>query len=222
MWVSADRFEGTLGGGKLEAEVLAYARGLVGRRDAGAQLKEWVLCKELGQCCGGRVQVFFEPVLKRKRAHVFGGGHVGRALAEVLAGSPVEVSLIDPRPEWGERGALPAAVDVRLEDPSAYVGDRVWDADDAACVLTHSHELDLRLVRELLKRPLGYLGLIGSEHKARVFQARLANEAGSLEAVERLWEERVRCPMGERLATKNPKAIAVSIALELLKDWGAR
>lgn len=220
MWVSAENFEGTLGGGRFEAEVLAYARTWLGRRDARAHLKEYVLCKKMGQCCGGRVQVFFEPVLRRKQAHVFGGGHVGRALADVLAGSPVAVTLIEARPDWGARAGLPDAVEVRCEDPAAYVASRVWDADDAACVLTHSHDLDFRLVNELLRRPLGYLGLIGSEHKGKVFQARLAAAGGDADAAEKLWEERVRCPMGETVRSKNPKAIAVSIAMELLKEWG--
>lgn len=221
MWAARDRFDGTLGGGRFEAEVLAYARSLVGRRDVKAHLKEYVLCKELGQCCGGRVQVFFEPVLRRKQVHVFGGGHVGRALADVLAGSPVAVTLVDPRPDWSSPSGLPDTVSARCEPPLEYLKDRVWDADDAACVLTHSHDLDLRLVGELLKRPVGYLGLIGSEHKARVFQARLAPACGGAEAVAALWEERVRCPMGDPLRSKNPKAIAVSIAMELLRDWAA-
>ncbi|MBI4424626.1 MAG: xanthine dehydrogenase accessory protein XdhC [Elusimicrobia bacterium] len=221
MWVSRDRFEGTLGGGRFEADVLEHARGLVGRRDARAHLKEYVLCKETGQCCGGRVQVFFEPVLRRKQAHIFGAGHVGRALAEVLAGTPLAVTLIDPRPDWGSARGLPEGVETRCEPPLEYLNARVWDADDAACVLTHSHDLDFQLVSELLKRPLGYLGLIGSEHKTRVFQARLASPGGDAESVAALWEERVRCPMGEPLRSKNPKAIAVSIAMELLREFAA-
>ncbi|MBI4345951.1 MAG: xanthine dehydrogenase accessory protein XdhC [Elusimicrobia bacterium] len=221
MWVTAERFEGTLGGGRFEAEVLAHARTLVGRRDATAQLKAYVLCKEMGQCCGGRVQVFFEPVLRRKVAHVFGGGHVGRALASVLAGSPVEVVLIEPREEWSGSDGLPEGVSVRREDPAAYVAARVWDADDAACILTHSHDLDFRLVSELMRRPLGYLGLIGSAHKARVFQARLVSAGTALDDVERRWEERVRCPMGAGLRSKNPKAIAIAIASEVLTACGA-
>ncbi|MBI5201104.1 MAG: xanthine dehydrogenase accessory protein XdhC, partial [Elusimicrobia bacterium] len=216
MWVTSDRFEGTLGGGKFEAEILEFARAMVGRRDVRAQVKEYVLCKEMGQCCGGRVQVFFEPVLRRKQVHVFGGGHVGRALVEVLSGSPFDVVLIEPREEW----AVPAAgVVVRREDPVAYLGSRVWDQDDAACVLTHSHDLDFLLVSELLKRSPGYIGLIGSEHKAKVFQARLASNG--VQDVEGAWEERVRCPMGSGPRSKNPKAIAIAIAAELLKECAA-
>lgn len=221
MWVSESRFEGTLGGGKFEAEVLEFARSLVGRRNVRAQLREYVLCREMGQCCGGRVQVFFEPVLRRRLAHIFGGGHVGRALASVLAGSPLDVVLIEPREEWARAAGLPEGVAVRNEDPIAYLGARVWDSDDAACVLTHSHELDFRLVSELLKRPIGYLGLIGSEHKAKLFQARLASAGANPNELERLWEERVRCPMGDGLRSKNPKAIAISIAHELLEECAA-
>lgn len=220
MWVSAERFQGTLGGGRFESEVLAYARALLGRRDAKPHLKEYVLCKEMGQCCGGRVQVFFEPVARRKQLHIFGGGHVGRALAETLAGSPLGVKVIDLRPDWGSASGLPAGVGSVCEDPLEYVRGRAWDTCDAACVLTHSHDLDFALVSALLDRPLGYLGLIGSAHKARVFQARLATQrGGDPAAVESLWDEKVRCPMGEPVASKNPKAIAISIAMQLLREW---
>lgn len=220
MWVAAERFDGTLGGGRFESEVLAHARSLLERRDAKAHLKEYVLCKEMGQCCGGRVQVFFEPIARRKQLHIFGGGHVGRALAETLAGGPLDVTVVDPRPDWGSRAGLPSGVRSACEDPLEYVRGRAWDADDAACILTHSHDLDFALVAALLERPIGYLGLIGSAHKARVFQARLAaRQGGDPAAVESLWEEKVRCPMGEPVASKNPKAIAIGVAMQLLREW---
>lgn len=220
MWVTAGRFYGTLGGGELERLILEHARGLL--RSAGARpgLREFTLCKETGQCCGGRVEVFFEPVPARKAAHLFGGGHVGRALAGVLSGAGFDLHLIDPRPEWAAREELPADVEIHLADPVEYARSRDWTPEDAACVFTHSHDLDFRLIRHLLPRPPGYLGLIGSEHKARVFQARL-RDAGDPD-LERAFEERVRCPIGLPLPGKNPKVIAVAIAAELLQEWARK
>lgn len=218
MWVSAERFSGTLGGGEFEWRVLSYARELLAAPKAAPHLKEYVLCKEMGQCCGGRVEVFFEPVARRKAAHFFGGGHVGRAAVQVLSGMPFDIHLIDPRPQWGSGEGLPADVQAQMVDSLEYARSRAWSKEDAVCVMTHSHDLDFLLVKHFLRQPIGYLGLIGSEHKAQVFLARLLS-GGEKADWERLWEEKMHCPIGAPLPGKNPKIVAVSIAAELLKEW---
>ncbi len=218
MWVTPAAFIGTVGGGELERRVLEAARGLL-RSGGGARIEELVLCRALGQCCGGRVEIFLEPVGRRRAVHLFGGGHVGRAAAEVLAGMPFDVHVIDPRPDWSSPEGLPRAVRAHQADPLAYAAGRAWGEDDAACVFTHSHELDFSLILRLLREPVGFLGLIGSEHKAKVFSGRLAGLPDG-ERLRELWEERVRCPIGIPLPSKNPKVIAVSIAAQLLREWG--
>ncbi|MDE2291021.1 MAG: XdhC family protein, partial [Elusimicrobia bacterium] len=217
--VTPDGFLGTLGGGELERLVIEAGRKLLADPLAKPVLREVTLCKETGQCCGGRVEVFLQPVRARRTAHLFGGGHVGRAAAEALAGTPLEVVVIDPRPEW--TGGLPAGVRAVTQDPLEYAKSRAWGPEDAACVWTFSHDLDLALVRHLLVQPLGYLGLIGSEHKGKVFLARLAEGGGAPEGGwEKAWDERMHCPIGLPLRSKNPKVIAVAAAAELLQEWG--
>ncbi len=221
MWVTKERFRGTIGGGEFERRVLEYARGLIKQESPKAHLKEYVLCKEMGQCCGGRVEVFFEPVLRRRTVHLFGGGHIGRATASVLADMPFDVKLIDGRPEWSKRDGLPAEVDVVSADPLEYAKRHRWSAEEAVCVFTHSHDLDFLLARHFLHQPVGYVGVIGSRHKAEIFQARLKQSANgtSPDGWEALWDERMHCPIGRSFGSKNPKAIAVSIASELLEEW---
>ncbi len=218
MWVSAEGFTGTLGGGRFEAEVLAHARAMLASGGEAAHLKEYVLCKEMGQCCGGRVEVFFDLMARERTVVLFGAGHVGRAVAQVLSGMPLRLRVVDPRPEWARAEDFPPDASVRCTEPLDYARSRRWSADDAACVFTHSHDLDYLLVEHLLGQSLGYLGLIGSEHKADVFRARLKSglDKDRAESVESLWEERVRCPIGAPVSSKNPKIIAVSIANELL------
>lgn len=218
LWATRDGFIGTLGGGEFERRALVDARERL-KTGAIAELKEFTLCREMGQCCGGRVWVFFEPVARSKSVHLFGGGHVGRATAEVLSQTGLELHLIDSRLDWGSPDGLPGDVRAHTGDPRRYVKEIAWTEQDAACVFTHSHDLDFELVRSLLSTPVGYLGLIGSEHKARVFEARLESSPGGMELGE-LWREKVRCPIGEKLPGKNPKVIAVAVAAELLSAWG--
>jgi len=222
MWVTETEFFGTVGGGEFEFQVLAHARALLTQPEAASHLKEYVLCRQMGQCCGGRVEVFFEPVLRKKTLHVFGAGHVGRALSQVISEMPLAVRLIDPRPEWANSEGLPKDVEVRLADPIQYAQSLSSSVHDAVCIMTHSHDLDFLLVRQFLAAPLGYLGLIGSQHKAEVFQARLQSIPDEGARLQELWEERMHCPIGIDLKSKNPKIIAVSIAAELLKEWGLK
>ncbi len=219
MWVAPESFSGSLGGGELERRAIEHARGLLSSPGAAAELKEYVLCKETGQCCGGRAQVFYEPMPAARTLTLFGAGHVGRAAAAVFSRMPFSVAVVDARPEWADKNGFPGDVAVRLQDPVEHARSRSWGANDAVCIFTHSHDLDFILAAHFLAQPLGYLGLIGSEHKADVFRARLKSRPGGEELLKS-WDERMHCPMGIPLKSKDPKVIAVSVAAELLKEWG--
>jgi xanthine dehydrogenase accessory factor len=216
MWVWAEGFQGTLGGGKFEAQVLADARRLLSDGESRASLTEYVLCREMGQCCGGKAKVLFEPCPRRKAVHIFGAGHVGRALAAVLEGLDLETVVYDARAEWADPAALPPKAKLVRAEPAAIVAAARYTALDAMAVMTHDHELDFRLVDLLLDKPIGYLGLIGSAHKARVFRARLPPPRRAL------WDERMNCPIGRRIPSKNPRAIAIAAAAQILEEWAYR
>ena len=215
MYVWADDFKGTIGGGRFEAEVLVEARRLLNAARPAAYLKEYTLCREMGQCCGGKATIFYEPCPRRKAVHIFGAGHVARALAATLDGLDLEVVVYDARPEWAESSAFPAKTKILRSEPAALAAAAGYGPLDAACVMTNDHEIDFHLVDILLDKPLGYLGLIGSVHKARVFRSRLPPPRRAL------WDARMRCPIGRKIPSKNPKAIGIAVAAELLEKGAA-
>jgi xanthine dehydrogenase accessory factor len=137
-------------------------------------------------------------------------------LASTLDGLDLEVIVYDPRPEWAEPSAFPGKAKVLCVDPTTLVFAAGYGPLDAACVMTHDHELDFKLVDLLLDKPLGYLGLIGSMHKARVFRSRLPPPRRAL------WDAGMRCPIGRKIPSKNPRAIAIAVAAELLEKWAYR
>jgi xanthine dehydrogenase accessory factor len=61
MLVLADAIEGTIGGGHLEFAAIDIARALAGAA-GGATLRRFTLGASLGQCCGGVVELLFEPL----------------------------------------------------------------------------------------------------------------------------------------------------------------
>ncbi|WP_371168450.1 xanthine dehydrogenase accessory protein XdhC [Aliiroseovarius sp. 2305UL8-7] len=143
---------------------------------------------------------------------IYGAGHVGRALIDVLSPLPdlaitwVDTSL-DRFPEQVPTGvtALPAANPVNT----------VTMAPDHAhhLVLTYSHSLDLDLCHAILSRPFVSAGVIGSATKWVRFRKRLGNLGHSLDNINK-----IQCPIGDPGLGKAPQAIAVGVAAALLKS----
>lgn len=199
---------GTIGGGALEATVLAEARQAMG----GSIRQLRLPLSGQGQCCGGLVEVLLEPLFTATTLHVMGAGHVARELAQVLDGSRLAVVVVDARPEWVGRGDLPARVRCVEQDPVAYAEGLVPRVGrDMALVMTHSHELDRAVLQRLLPLDLAWLGLIGSKAKWRSFRGGLL-EAGHGERAL----DRVHCPVGDPRAGKAPREVAISLAQALL------
>ena len=111
MVVFARGEQGTIGGGHLEYQAIAHARLLLAGQTEVTALRQ-VLGPSLGQCCGGAVELQFEPVgsadVSRLKAQLmpertplalFGGGHVGKALVNTLAPLPFAVRWVDSRDE---------------------------------------------------------------------------------------------------------------------------
>lgn len=221
MLVAADEIAGTIGGGRLEWLAIEAARA----RLAGAELpdrEDFALGPRLGQCCGGAVQLAYAPLEEALanwpepeplwHLQLHGAGHVGTALARLLAPLDVAVDWIDERPEafpaepWPTHWRLIATEDAVAEVAAAPTGARYL-------VLTHSHELDLRLSEAILARgDFGFFGLIGSASKRARFATRLAQRGLSEALIARM-----TCPIGiAGIPGKSPEVIAVSVCAQLL------
>jgi len=200
---------GTVGGGALEATVLEHARALMGGGGS-----EWLHLplSEQGQCCGGMVELLLESFGGGPVLHVLGAGHVGQELARVLEGTRLRLCLVDPREEWIARPGLPTGVHAHPMEALAYVKGLAGDRSrELLLILTHSHELDLEVLRSLAGRPWGWIGLIGSRNKWRSFRTTLEREG-----VASAWLDGVSCPVGDSRTGKAPREVAIALAREAL------
>ena len=218
MLVTADGILGTIGGGALEWQAMAVARAMLGD---GRETEERVfpLGPALGQCCGGSVTLGFERATGLHRAPgaplwIWGAGHVGRALVDVIAPLPDwSITWVDTGPERfpditpGDVTILPAA------EPALLVPRAPREAQHL--ILTFSHELDLELCHALLSHGFASAGLIGSATKWARFRSRLANLGHDAAEIAR-----ISCPIGDPALGKHPQAIAVGVAADLLKRAG--
>jgi len=234
MLVGVDETLGTIGGGHLELKAITAARALLaGGGGALRSEQSFALGPSLGQCCGGAVTLAFAPLdgeamsrwpatapLLRLQLH--GAGHVGRAIATLLATLDVDVDWFDQRDE-----GFPDATTLGSPWPSHIrriscdtVEREVANAPPGACylVLTHEHALDLRITEAILRRgDFAFCGLIGSKTKRATFARRLAERAVAAATIERL-----TCPIGAvGIAGRAPEIIAVAAVAELLRVTSA-
>ncbi|MCC7442102.1 MAG: xanthine dehydrogenase accessory protein XdhC [Bdellovibrionales bacterium] len=216
LWYPDGRVVGTIGGGQLEHRAFEEARAALA--DGAARSALYPLCSRTGQCCGGRVQLLIEPLHAGPRLYVFGAGHVGLAVARVMEGTAFRVTLVDERPEWIQSPSAPDTVRRWDAGWESFVGQAAWDEDRTyAAVMTHDHDLDLKILRRLVELPAKYLGLIGSATKWKRFQEKLTFLGADSTEVAR-----VTCPIGDRTAGKAPAEVAISLASQVLRLHHAR
>ncbi|TAG76252.1 MAG: xanthine dehydrogenase accessory protein XdhC [Burkholderiales bacterium] len=150
---------------------------------------------------------------------IFGAGHVGKALVNVLANLPCQITWIDAR-EAEFPAMLPHNVTALASDDPASEVSRL-PTNSQVLVLTHSHAIDLEICFALLKRDdFAYCGLIGSHTKAATFRRRFQQRAVPDAAIAR-----IICPIGSISSAaehrKHPGVIAISVAADLVARRGA-
>jgi xanthine dehydrogenase accessory factor len=228
MLVSRSAIHGTIGGGQLEFMAIDQARQIIADPKGLQELMlDIPLGPEIGQCCGGRVEVLIRLVDDELKAellrtaeaeqerlphiYLFGGGHVGQALAVALSLLPVRVTVVETRAEALD--GMPEGVETRLTSvPEEMV--RSAPAGAAFVVLTHDHALDFLIVAEALKRTdAAYVGMIGSQTKKATFRSWYLKSAGGSEADF----VRLVSPIGgDTVKDKRPAVIAALAAAEIM------
>lgn len=217
MIVLADGFLGTVGGGRLEQLAIEDARQCL---NGGPHVKtvQYPLAARAGQCCGGSMELLMEAVNRSPRLYLFGAGHVGQAVCRTLAGTPFEVHLIDPRTDWVQAEEIPGGIVRHEAEWDDFNDDAVWSRDNVyVAIMTHQHDLDERILEDVLRRDTRYVGLIGSQSKWKRFRDRLTDRGVSEKDLDR-----VHCPIGLDVGGgKEPQVVAISIAAQLLQVFHA-
>ena len=229
MLVSAVQAIGTIGGGHLEWKALETAHAMLAAHDPLPRRAHYPLGPALGQCCGGAVDLVFRALDDSvvadwpRTAPLFdlqlhGAGHVGHAIATLLATLDVTVAWIDERddvfPPTTTLGT-PWPESIRCISGDGAEGEVATAVHGTFfLVLTHDHALDFRIAEAVLRRgDFGFLGLIGSKSKRARFVNRFADRGVPDDAIARL-----HCPVGVAgVCGKQPEVIAVAVVAQLLQ-----
>ncbi len=204
---------GTVGGGTGEAKIVRKA--LACLRENRTEIVVYNMLednhKPSAMICGGTMEFFIEPLSVAPTLFIFGGGHVGHALYLQARLLPLTCEIIEDRPEVLTQERFPEARKRHLGNPGKVAAELVTQPGDFVVIATRHHKFDLEVLRQLIDRPLRYLGMLASvRKKAELFQ-KLREEGVREELLKR-----VHTPVGLAIGAETPEEIAVSILAEII------
>ena len=190
---------GTLGSQELDDRALAVARRVA---DVGSNES---FSNDEG------IEVFIEGFTTPPTLAVIGGGHVGKATADLANMLGYRVFIVDDRPEFSNPERFPYAGQTVVTKYDRWNEDLTINVNTFVVVATRGHRFDDMALESALKTRARYIGLMGSRRKNLMIYRRLLDQGVSL---DRLKE--VHAPIGLDIGGLQPEELAVSIMAEII------
>jgi xanthine dehydrogenase accessory factor len=204
---------GTIGGGDLEQTVIEDA--LDAMRNGDSFTKTYNLKGEeeggFGPICGGMASVYVEVIRSRETILLCGGGHIASAIAHMASILDMNIIVVDERNEYASKERFPQAMNVVQAGPADPKLRELVTPSTYVVILTHSHEHDKDVLKNLISTDAAYVGMIGSKKKVTAILEALSAEGVSDEELGR-----VHSPIGLDIGAETPAEIAVSILSEIV------
>ncbi len=155
-------------------------------------------------------QFFLTVQVPPVRAVIIGAVHISQALAPMMRGVDLDVTIIDPRTAFATPERFPD-VPVLADWPDAVLPDLNLDRYTAVLALTHDPKIDDPALAAALRSQCFYIGALGSRKTHERRRQRLI-ALGFTEADL----ARIHAPIGLDIGAVSPAEIAVSILAELV------
>lgn len=159
----------------------------------------------------GRQGVAFMPMLSRCRLLIVGGGHVGKAVADLAVDLDFDLWIAEDRAEFASPERFPRAERRLIGSIEEILPDLDVTPDTYCLIVTRGHNNDARALFHLADRGARYVGLIGSRRKIKLIFEQLLEQGISAAALAG-----VHAPVGIDIGSQTVPEIAVSIAAELI------
>ena len=157
------------------------------------------------------MEVFVEGFTTPPTLTVIGGGHVGKATADLANMLGYRVFIVDDRPEFSNPERFPYAEQTVVTQYDRWSDDVSINVNTFVVVATRGHRFDDMALESALKTKARYIGLMGSRRKNLMIYRRLLDQGVPL---ERLKE--VHAPIGLDIGGLQPEELAVSIMSEII------
>src|SRR6516165_4921083 len=159
----------------------------------------------VGMPCGGKMDVYIEPVLPQPELLIVGHGRIAEVLATIAHLMNFSVTVNDP---GVDRVAFPQATRIVTEDfdlTETPIDSRTF------VVIATQHKQDHLWLQKALECNAAYISLIASRHRSRLVLDYLLATGMPVEKIERVW-----APAGLDLGASTPEEIALSIVSQMV------
>jgi xanthine dehydrogenase accessory factor len=205
---------GSVGGGCVEAEVWAAAQDVI--REEKSRVMSFDLTEESmaegGLICGGRLEIFIEPIIPTPRMILFGAGHISTQVSKIATIAGFKTTIVDNRPVYASADRFPEAEAIHSESFEKAFETIVPDENTYIVIVTRGHQEDENVLRWAVQTNARYIGMIGSRRKVRTIAQCLEREGIPREKLER-----VCMPVGLDIGAVLPEEIAVAIVAETIQ-----
>jgi xanthine dehydrogenase accessory factor len=157
------------------------------------------------------LEVFIEGFTTPPTLVMVGGGHVGKATADLGHNLGYRVLVVDDRPEFSNSERFPYAEQTLVTDYEGWSDQVSLNVNTFVVVATRGHRYDDMALESALNTRARYVGLMGSRRKTLMIYQRLLQQGVPLERLKQ-----VRSPIGLDIGALTPEEIAVSVMSEII------
>lgn len=200
---------GTIGGGELEYDIIQKAKEAIKTNQI--QTFSFALQAEFKMACGGKVDIYIEPIIPNNKLIIFGAGHISKILTKLAIKADFDVTVIDERKNIFNKWKTSKINAINQIYDEAYKQIK-FDKQTFVCSITHEHSHDKEIAALCGKFNLAYLGIIASRNKSKQIAKFLAEKHGF--TAQQI--QKIDMPMGIPINCKTPYEIAISVMAKLI------
>lgn len=167
--------------------------------------------REVGeQRSDATAETFVERIAPADTLILVGASDVAAALARFASELGLRVIVVDGRERYATKERFASADEVLVGMPSELVRPHLV-AGAFVVLASHDYKYELPILREALRSPVRYVGMLSGRKRADGVRALLRDDGMSEEEVARL-----QAPIGLDIGGREPEEIALSIAAQLI------
>ena len=156
-------------------------------------------------------RVFLDRVAPPLTLVIVGAGQIAMTLTRLARELDMRTVVVDGRDRYATAARFPDADEIRVGMPSEIVGELAPGKNAAVVLVAHDYKYELPVLRQVLRSPAGYIGLLGSRKRGAAVRDLLASEGFTANELAR-----VHTPIGLDLGGKRPEEVALSILAEIV------
>jgi xanthine dehydrogenase accessory factor len=216
--------DGLVCGGKVYGVIIPNAQAAgaelwrkLARREAATEwgIRRDFMIAEIPPGAGGD-WLYRESVTPPCALWIAGAGHIGQAVAPLAHQLDFQVTVFDDRPALANHQYFPPEISLRAEVWEKLFAVPFPTAPAFGLIVTRGHRHDALVLKEWLRQPFLFLGMIGSSRKWRTIVDHFLTE--KIATPEEL--NRVACPVGIRIRSQGVQEIAISIVAQFIDKRG--